>query len=408
MAFSSIVQLIKKELRRQQTTLDLIPSENIASPAVLDALGSVFTNKYAEGYPGRRYYPGNAVADELEMRVQELARKLFGLDESYAVNVQPYSGSPANFAVYAALLQPGDPLMGLELSHGGHLTHGHKVSFSGKFFTPVKYFVDPSCGLVDYGVVENIAKRFLPKIIVSGATAYPRAIDFKAFHHIAKSVGAYSMADIAHIAGLVAIGAHPSPFPFTDIVTFTTHKTLRGPRGAVVIAKRELAERIDKAVFPGLQGGPHLNAIAAIGVAFEEALKPSFKKYAVQVVHNAKTLAGELLRLGYTLVSGGTDTHLLLLDLRQQNIPGKTAEKLLEGVGIIANRNTVPGDEKPFDPSGVRMGTPSVTSRGMQERETRLIAHYIHEALAQKRRPKTIRQDVLRLCKKFPLPYRAM
>ncbi|MDO8557754.1 MAG: serine hydroxymethyltransferase [bacterium] len=402
---SHITALIKKELGRQRMTLDLIPSENIASPAVLNAIASPFINKYAEGYPGRRYYPGNAVADELETYVQQLIRKVFLLDESYAVNVQPHSGSPANLAVYMALLSPGDPFMGLELSHGGHLTHGHKVSATGKLFTSIKYFVNQETGLLDYGAVRDTAKRFMPKLIVSGATAYPRRIDFKKFHDIAKEVGAYSMADISHIAGLVGAGLHPSPFPFTDIVTFTTHKTLRGPRGAVIVGKKEVMEKIDKAVFPGLQGGPHLHTIAGIGVALEEALKPSYKTYQIRVIKNAIALADELLRLGYTLVTGGTDTHLLLLDLRQKNIQGKIAQDLLEEVGIIANRNTVPGDTKPFDPSGVRMGTPSVTSRGMGEREMHSLAQLIHDALTKKRPLNTIHKDVLKLCKKFPLPY---
>jgi glycine hydroxymethyltransferase len=401
----TIAKLLKNELRRQQTSLDLIPSENIASPDILKALGSSFTNKYAEGYPGRRYYPGNAVADEMEVCVQDLIRKVFAIDETYAVNVQPYSGSPANLAVYMGLLQPQDKLMGLELSNGGHLTHGHKASATGKLYTSVKYFVDQSTGLLNYDALADIAREASPNIIISGATAYPRSIDFRRFHEIAKSVGAYSMADISHIAGLVAAGEHQSPFPFTDVVTFTTHKTLRGPRGAVIVSKREIAEKIDKAVFPGLQGGPHLNAIAAIGVALEEALKPKFRTYASQVVANAKVLAEELIKLGYKLVSGGTDTHLLLLDLHLKNITGKVAEKALEDAGIIANRNTVPGDEKPFDPSGIRMGTPSITTRGMKEREMRLIASLVNDALTQRRPIKQIQADVLKLCKKFPLPY---
>ncbi len=402
---SYIASLISKELKRQQTTLDLIPSENIATKAVLKAVASPFINKYAEGYPGRRYYPGNAVADEMETYVQQLVRKVFKLDESYTVNVQAHSGSPANLAVYMALLAPGDPFMGLELSHGGHLTHGHKVSATGKLFTSIKYFVNQETGLFDYDAIREIAKRFMPKLIVSGATAYPRKIDFKKFHDIARDIGAHSMADISHIAGLVAAGEHVSPFPFTDIVTFTTHKTLRGPRGAVIAGKKELMEKVDKAIFPGLQGGPHLHTIAGIGVALEEALKPSYRTYQSQVVKNADALARELMRLGYTLVTGGTDTHLLLLDLRQKNMQGKIAQDLLEEVGIIANRNTVPGDTRPFDPSGVRMGTPSVTSRGMREREMLTIAQLIHDALAKRRPPKAIHKDILRLCKKFPIPY---
>ena len=403
---SKTFSIIQKELKRQRTTLDLIPSENIASPNVLRALGSVFTNRYAEGYPARRYYPGNNFSDELELYTQALVKKLFKFDDTYAVNVQPYSGSPANLAVYLALLAVGDPLMGLELASGGHLTHGHKASVTGKLFTPVRYFVNPSSGLIDYTAVRDIALRFKPKIIVSGATAYPRHIDFKKFHDIAKEAGAYSMADISHIAGLVAAGVHPSPFPFTDVITFTTHKTLRGPRAAIIVAKRELAEKIDKIVFPGMQGGPHLNAVAAIAVALEEAVRPSFKKYQAQIVKNALALADALQKLGYTLVSGGTDTHLMLMDLRPKNIQGKMAEEALESVGIIANRNTVPGDQSPFNPSGVRMGTPSITSRGMKERDMYAVANFIHEALAKKRPAAQIKKDVERLCKKFSLPYR--
>ena len=403
---SKTFSIIKKELKRQQTTLDLIPSENIASPAILRALGSVFTNRYAEGYPGRRYYPGNNFSDELELYAQKLVKKVFKLDDTYAVNVQPYSGSPANLAVYLALLAVGDPLMGLDLASGGHLTHGHKASVTGKLFTPVRYFVNPQSGLIEYDAVRDIALRFKPKIIVSGATAYPRRIDFKKFHDIAKEAGAYSMADISHIAGLVAASVHPSPFPFTDVVMFTTHKTLRGPRAAIIVAKKELAEKIDKIVFPGMQGGPHLNAIAAIAVALEEAAKHSFITYQRHIVKNAAVLANTLQKLGHTLVSGGTDTHLMLLDMRQKNIPGKIAEEALESVGIIANRNTVPGDLTPFNPSGVRMGTPSVTSRGMREREMHAIAGFIHEAIIKKRPLGRIKKDVKRLCKKFPLSYK--
>ncbi|MDP3963625.1 MAG: serine hydroxymethyltransferase [bacterium] len=400
-----IASLLKKELKRQQETLDLIPSENIVSPAVLKAVGSPFINKYAEGYPGRRYYPGNAIADEMESYVQNLVRRVFKLDDSYAVNVQPHSGSPANLAVYLALLEPGEPLMGLELASGGHLTHGHKVSATGKLFSSVKYFVNPETGLLEYEAIADAAARHKPKLIVSGATAYPRTIDFKKFHDIAKGIGAYAMADISHIAGLVAAGAHPSPFPFSDIVTFTTHKTLRGPRGAVIVAKSELMEKINKAIFPGLQGGPHLHSIAGIGAALEEALKPSFAAYAGQIVKNARALADELIRLGYVLVTGGTDTHLLLMDLRAKSISGKQAQDALEEAGIIANRNTVPGDTKPFDPSGVRMGTPSLTSRHMRESHMRLIAGYIHDVLVKRRPASTVGRDVRALCKKFPLPY---
>ena len=372
-------ELIKKEIQRQKKVINLIPSENYASNDVLDALGSPLTNKYSEGYPGKRYYPGNEIYDQIETEVQNLAKKVFGLSSGRHVNVQPYSGSPANAAVYMALLKPGDMIMGMKLSHGGHLTHGHKVSFSGIFYNSVQYGVNIKTGFIDYDEVSDLAKKHKPKILICGATAYPREIDFKKFSKIAKSVSAYLMADISHIAGLISTGLHPTPFPYADIVTTTTHKTLRGPRGAIIFSKnKELAEKIDKAVFPGLQGGPHNNVIAAIGIAFEEALKPSFKKYQKQVVKNARVLADELKKYGFNLVSGGTDNHLILIDLKNKNITGIEAEKKLEKAGIIANRNTVSGDESPFKPSGIRMGTPAVTTQGMKEKDMIKIAKKIY------------------------------
>ncbi|MFH0973164.1 MAG: serine hydroxymethyltransferase, partial [Candidatus Micrarchaeota archaeon] len=348
-----IAAAIEKEFERQATVLELIPSENVVSGAVLEALGSVLTNKYSEGYPHKRYYGGNEFIDIVEDIAIERAKKLFGAEH---VNVQPYSGSPANMAVYFALLEPGDKLMGMSLAMGGHLTHGHPVNFSGKLYKPVHYGVDKETELIDYDVVRKLALAEKPKIIVSGATAYPRLFDFKRFAEIAEECGAYSMADIAHIAGLIAAGVHPSPFPFTDVVTTTTHKTLRGPRGAMIMCKQAFAERIDKAVFPGLQGGPHEHAIAGKAVAFAEAAKPEFKEYAKQIVKNAKALADELNALGFRLVSGGTDNHLILIDLTPKNVTGKQAEAALDKAHITVNKNMIPFDSrKPFDPSGIRI-----------------------------------------------------
>jgi len=404
--------LIKKEIKRQNKTLDLIASENVASTGILKVLGTSLVNKYSEGYPGKRYYPGNAYVDEIEELAKSRALKLFKLDpQSWSVNVQPYSGSPANFAIYAALAEPGEKIMGMALSSGGHLTHGHRASLTGKIWQSVQYGVNPKTGLVDYDKVLQLARKERPKIIVSGFTAYPRKVDFKKLGEIAKKTGAYHVADISHIAGLVAAGFHASPFPYADVVMTTTHKTLRGPRGAVIFAKRQetrnkkrvtIAEAIDKAVFPGLQGGPHDNVTAAKALMFFEDMQPSFKRYQAQVVKNAKALAEELKRLGFNLVSGGTDTHLVLVDLRNQNIDGMTAERKLETVGIIANRNSIPGDASPFKPSGLRLGTPSLTSRGMKEKEMREIANLIGVALISSSSV-YIKKQVLGLCKKFSL-----
>lgn len=396
-----IENLIKKEAIRQRETIDLIASENFVSNDVREALGSVLTNKYSEGYPGKRYYPGNVYYDEIEELAKERALKVFRLNpKEWHVNVQPYSGSPANLAILTALVEPGETIMGMALSSGGHLTHGHKVSATGKFWKSVQYTVNQKTGLIDFKAVSELAKKEKPKVIISGFTAYPRRVNFKKFGEIAKSVGAYHVADISHIAGLVAAGVHPSPFPYTDAVMTTTHKTLRGPRGAVILCRKELAEKIDKAVFPGLQGGPHNNATAGKAVAFFEALQPSFKNYAKQIVKNAKALSEALTKKGFKLVTGGTDTHLLLLDAQSVGLDGMTAEKKLEAVGIIANRNTIPGDPSPFKPSGIRIGTPAVTSMGMKEKEMKEIADLIHQTLTGGK-PHTISKAVQKLAKKF-------
>ena len=403
-------KIIKKEIDRQKNGLVLIASENFVSEAVLKALGSPLTNKYSEGYPGRRYYGGNQFIDEIENLAIKRAKKLF-LPKSewknWQVNVQPYSGSPANFAVYAALLKPGEKIMGMTLSHGGHLTHGHKVSFSGKFFTAVQYGVSPKTHLLDYDQILKLAKKEKPKIIVCGYTAYPRKIDFKKFGQIAKKVGAILMADISHLAGLIAAKVYPSPFPFADVVTSTTHKTLRGPRGAIIFAKNKYAEAINKAVFPGLQGGPHDNNTAAMAVAFGEALKPSFRKYSLQIIKNAKVLAETLAKNGLKIITGGTDSHLLLIDLTSTGIFGKEAEKLLEDVGIYVNRNTIPHDPRPpFDPSGLRLGTPALTTRGMKEKEMKIIGELIAKIIfnpKSEKIKKEVKSTVLKITRKFPL-----
>jgi glycine hydroxymethyltransferase len=378
-----VYALIRKEEERQKEGLEMIPSENYASLPVLEALGSVFNDKYAENYPGARYYGSCGVVDELERLAQSRALSLFKAD-GYKVNVQPYSGSPANMAAYLGLLTPGDTIMALRLDHGGHLTHGSPVSMSGKLFHFVHYELDAS-GVLDYSAILELAKKEKPKLIISGFTAYPRQVDFKRMAEIAKEVGAISMVDMSHVSGLVAGGVHPSPFPFADIVTSTTHKTLRGPRGAMIFSKEPYTALIDKAVFPGMQGGPHEHAIAALAVALKEAADPSFVSYAKQVVLNARALAETLIAEGFTLVSGGTDTHLLLLDLRPFG-PGRGvfAEKMLEASHVSVNKNPVPNDSSPpFYPSGIRMGTPALTSRGMKEDEMREIGMIIVRVLRE-------------------------
>lgn len=399
-----IANAIRAEENRQQNVLELIPSENIAGKQVREALASVFTNKYSEGYPHKRYYGGNEFVDVVEELAIERAKQLFGCEH---VNVQPYSGSPANLEVYAALLEIGDKAMALSLSEGGHLTHGHKVNFSGRAYSFIHYKVDKETERLDYDAIEELARKEKPKLLLSGYTAYPRTIDFKRFAEIAESIEAYSMADIAHISGLIAGGAHPSPFPFTDVVTTTTHKTLRGPRGAIIMCKEALAKKIDKAVFPGMQGGPHENVIAAKAVAFNEALQPKFKDYAKQIVANAKALADALLKQGFRLVTGGTDNHLMIIDLTDKNVTGKQAERALDTAGITVNANTIPFDvRKPWDPSGIRLGTPVLTTRGMKESEMTDVALYISKAIDSIKDAGAldeIKQQVKELCAKFPV-----
>jgi len=399
-----ITRLIKKETKRHQETLDLIASENYPSKAVREALSSIFVAKYSEGRPHKRYYGGMENIDKLETLVEERVRKVFGLSEKWAVNVQPYSGSPANYVILRGLLEPGEKIMALPLSHGGHLTHGAPVSLSGQDFKVVNYFLAKD-GWLNYKEIEKLAKREKPKLIISGFTAYPRKIDFKKFSQIAKKVGAYLLADTSHITGLIIGGVHPAPFPWADVVMTTTHKTLRGPRGAIIICKKELEDKIFKKVFPGLQGGPHGHTICAIGVALREAMKPQFKKYASQIIKNAKILGDELKKYSFNLISGGTDNHLILVDLTNKNITGKEAQILLEKAGIITNKNTTPYDPRPpFNPSGIRLGTPAVTTRGMKEKEMKKIADWINEAISNPKSIPKIKQEVKRLCQKFPIP----
>lgn len=372
-----VADLIQAEERREYEKIRLIPSENYVSKAVLEATGSVLTNKYSEGYPGKRYYEGQQVIDPLETLTVQRAKALFGADHA---NVQPYSGSPANLAVYFALLKPGDTVMGMALPHGGHLTHGWNVSITGTYFRSIQYGVNLDTGYLDYDQVRALALRERPRLIIAGATAYPRIIDFEAFRSIADEVGAYFLADMAHIAGLVAGGAHPSPVPHAHVVTTTTHKTLRGPRGAMILCREDLAKTVDKAVFPGLQGGPHNHTTAGIAVALKEASTPAFREYAHQVVRNARALAEALAEYGFKLISGGTDNHLILMDVTPRGLTGKVFARALDRAGIECNYNTIPGDpRKPFDPSGVRLGTPAVTTRGMKEPEMRRIAAFFHE-----------------------------
>jgi len=401
-----LANLVEKEIERQRLTLDLIPSENIAPLAILEAVGSPLMNKYSEGYPKKRYYPGNVFYDDIEELAKSRALKAFGLDPNeWHVNVQAYSGSPANVAIYSGLMEIGETLMGMLLSHGGHLTHGHKVSFTGRAWRAVHYGVNPETGYIDYDEVRKIALVEKPKVIVSGATAYPRQIDFERFGAIAKELGAYHVADISHIAGLVLAGLHQSPFPYADVVMTTTHKTLRGPRGAVIFCKKELAEKIDKAIFPGLQGGPHNNVTAAKALMFRLATEPEFKEYQSQILKNAKALANKLLTFNFKLVTNGTDNHLMLIDMKSAGLDGTDAEKRLEAAGIIANRNSIPGDTSPFRPSGIRLGTPAVTSRGLKENDMSSIASWFDRLLMKNERPEKIKQEVEALCRKHPLPY---
>lgn len=395
---------IEHELKRQQSHLELIASENFVSEAVLEAQGSILTNKYAEGYPGRRYYGGCEFVDIAEELARQRACKLFNAEHA---NVQPHSGAQANMAVYFAVLNPGDTILGMRLSHGGHLTHGHPINLSGKWFNIVDYGVDEKTGCIDYEKVRDIARREQPRLIVAGASAYPRAIDFEAFGSIAREVNAYLMVDMAHIAGLVAAGLHPSPIPMADFVTSTTHKTLRGPRGGLILCRKKYAQAVDKAVFPGIQGGPLMHIIAAKAVAFKEALAPEFKEYQRKVVANAKALAQGLANRGFTLVSGGTDNHLLLMDLRPQKLTGKEAEAMLDEIGITVNKNTIPYDpESPFVTSGLRLGTPAMTTRGLTTDDMDEIADIIAQGLTRYDDPGTkeeLQVRVRKLCAAYPL-----
>jgi len=396
-----LAEILEKELVRQQQNVELIASENFASQAVMEAQGSVLTNKYAEGYPAKRYYGGCEIVDQAENLARDRAKQLFGCDH---VNVQPHSGSQANFGVYFSLLKPGDKVLGMSLDHGGHLTHGSPVNVSGSYFNFISYGIDDVTGRIDYDLLRETAKKEQPKMIVAGASAYPRIIDFETIGSIAKEVGALFMVDMAHIAGLVATGLHPSPVPYADVVTTTTHKTLRGPRGGMILCKEEYAKAIDKAIFPGIQGGPLMHVIAAKAVAFGEALQPEFKTYQEQVLKNAQTLAEELMGYGFALVSGGTDNHLMLVDVRNKNVTGKEAEKLLDAVHITVNKNTIPNDpQSPFVTSGIRVGTPAMTTKGMKEEEMRTIARLMNDALDQKRPVEDIKAEVLALCERFPL-----
>lgn len=398
---AEVMETIELEIKRQQEHIELIASENFVSPQVMEAMGSQMTNKYAEGYPSRRYYGGCEYVDMVENLAIERLKKLFGADHA---NVQPHSGSNANLGVYFAVLKPGDKVLGMNLSQGGHLTHGSPVNISGTYFNFVDYGVDKETERIDYDEVRKIALKEKPKMIVAGASAYPRTIDFAKFREIADEVGAYLMVDMAHIAGLVAAGLHPNPVPYADFVTTTTHKTLRGPRGGAILCKEEYAKAIDKAIFPGLQGGPLMHVIAAKAVSFGEALKDDFKEYQKQVVTNAKVLAESLMERGFRLVSGGTDNHLMLIDVRTKGLTGKKAEELLEAVNVTTNKNTIPFDpESPFITSGIRIGTPAVTTRGMKEEEMKKIAEIIDLALDENNSREEIKNMVLDLCKDFPL-----
>lgn len=400
-----VYQAIAEELNRQRTKLELIASENIVSHAVMEAQGSVLTNKYAEGYPGKRYYGGCEYVDIVEQLAIDRAKELFG---AAWANVQPHSGAQANMAVFFALLQPGDTILGMNLTDGGHLTHGSPVNISGTYYNVIPYGVDKETEQIDYDALARLAKEHQPKMIIAGASAYARVIDFPRIAEIAKHVGALFMVDMAHIAGLVAAGQHPSPIPYADVVTSTTHKTLRGPRGGLILGmNEELGTKINKAVFPGIQGGPLMHVIAAKAVALGEALQPSFKEYGVQVVKNAAALADELMKCGYRIVSGGTDTHVMLIDLTPQNITGKEAQTLLDEVNITANRNTIPFEPRsPFVTSGIRLGSPALTTRGFGEEDMREVARIIAHVLdmpADESRRSEARRRVAALCAKYPL-----
>ncbi|MBR5704346.1 MAG: serine hydroxymethyltransferase [Deltaproteobacteria bacterium] len=399
-----VAAAIRRETERQELGLEFIASENFVSEAVMQAQGSVMTNKYAEGYPGKRYYGGCEFVDVAERLAIERAKALFGAE---AVNVQPHSGSQANMAVYFSVCKPGDTVLGMNLAHGGHLTHGSPVNFSGKLFNIVPYGVDRETGRIDYDEVRRLAEEHRPKMIVVGASAYPRIIDFEKFREIADAVGAKIMVDMAHIAGLVAAGEHPSPVPWAEFVTTTTHKTLRGPRGGMILCREEFAKTVNSNIFPGIQGGPLMHVIAAKAVALKEALEPSFKEYARQVVKNAKALAAGLMQRGFNLVSGGTDNHVMLVDFSGTEMTGKMAEAALEKAGITVNKNAVPFDTRsPFVTSGIRIGTPATTTRGLKEADMEQVADWIAQALAHvddEARLQAIRNEVAELCRKHPL-----
>lgn len=392
---------IMEEKERQRINIELIASENFVSDTVLQAMGSHLTNKYAEGYPGKRYYGGCEFVDKVENLAIERAKKIFGADH---VNVQPHSGSNANFGVYFAVLKPGDKILGMDLSHGGHLTHGSPVNLSGSYFNVVFYGVNRETETIDYDQVREIAKKERPKLIVAGASAYPRIIDFKAFRDIADEIDSYFMVDMAHIAGLVAAGLHPNPVDYADFVTTTTHKTLRGPRGGMILCRQEFAQKIDKAIFPGTQGGPLMHIIAAKAACFKEVLDDEFVLYQQQVIKNAKKLSEELMNKGFRLVSGGTDNHLMLVDVRNKNLTGKEAEKILDEIHITTNKNTIPFDtQSPFITSGIRIGTPAVTTRGMKEAEMIELADILDSALSKKENESMLKERVLKLTSKFSL-----
>ncbi len=395
---------LDKELHRQQTTLEMIPSENFVSMAVLEALGSVATNKYAEGYPGKRYYGGCEHIDTIEQLAIDRAKELFGAEH---VNVQPLSGAPANIAVYFALLEPGDTILGMDLSHGGHLTHGHPVTHMAKIFNFVRYKANIETGKIDFDQLREMALEHKPKLILAGYSAYPRDLDYESFQKIADEVGALTMADVAHLAGMIAAGELNNPVPIFDVVTTTTHKTLRGPRGGMIMCKKKHAKKIDKSIFPGLQGGPHENAIAAKAVAFKEALLPEFKTYAKQIKVNAQALAQTLLKYNFDLITGGTDNHLLLINVTNKNVSGHQAEQALDAAGITVNKNMIPDDPRsPLDPSGIRLGTPALTTRGMKEAEMETIGNWIAEAIDSHDNSvvlNRIREEIAALTKQFPL-----
>lgn len=400
-----VADIIRREEQRQNEELELIASENYASVAVRSVLASALTNKYSEGYPGKRYYGGNVVIDEMETLAIDRAKKLFTAEH---VNIQPLSGSPANAAVYMAFLEPGDKVLGLRLDHGGHLSHGHSVNFSGRLYNFVQYGVNPTTGIIDMEEVRRVALAEKPKMIVAGFSAYSREIDWAGFKAIADEVGAYTFADIAHIAGLIAGKQLSNPVPFFDVVSTTTHKTLRGPRGAIIMCKEQYAKQVDRAVFPGMQGGPHDNVTAAKAVAFGEAILPEFENYARQVIKNAQVLATALTARGYKIVSGGTDNHLLVLDLSPLGLAGKEVEKVLETIGISVSRSTIPNDPNPpMNPSGIRLGTPAITTRGMQTIEMEGLAKIIDEAIKyrdQLDKLALLKQEVMSLCQRFPIP----